>query len=348
MRGKKVWKIYDVKTSTSLDERHIIETAFKVDTIKAKYPEVKIEAYIMYINKEYVLDKELDVEEFFITENVTSTLRHVQPLVDRYSRLATKVFEMNEVPVTSIGTKCSSPFDCEFKNHCWKNVPENSVFEISRLWEIKKFQMYDQGIVKLEDVPRNVKLNEKQWMQIDCTVQNRQIIDPVAIGRFLEKIEYPISAMDFETCQPIIPIYQKTKPYQHTPIQFSVHRIDSENSPLLHYEFLHDGGMREVRINFMNRLNEAVGETGTILVYNKKFEEARLKEIAKVYTPFKEDIDNIISRMIDLMEPFDQRYLYHPAQKGSASLKVVLPAWVPELSYKDLEIFGGASASEEF
>ncbi len=52
--------------------------------------------------------------------------------------------------------------------------------------------------------------------------------------------------------------------------------------------------------------------------------------------------------MKDLMRPFEDRSLYHPQQKGSVSLKVVLPAWVPELSYAGLNIGNGVAASEQF
>ena len=45
------------------------------------------------------------------------------------------------------------------------------------------------------------------------------------------------------------------------------------------------------------------------------------------------------------MVPFKSRYLYHPAMKGSASLKDTLPAFVPGMSYDDLEIGGGGIAS---
>jgi hypothetical protein len=49
-----------------------------------------------------------------------------------------------------------------------------------------------------------------------------------------------------------------------------------------------------------------------------------------------------------LLVPFKERYLYHPAQKGSASLKKVLPAWFPHLSYKDMAISNGTSVAEEY
>jgi len=49
--------------------------------------------------------------------------------------------------------------------------------------------------------------------------------------------------------------------------------------------------------------------------------------------------------MIDLLVPFRSRHLYHPDMRGSASLKSVLPAFVPNMDYDDLEISDGESAS---
>ncbi len=49
--------------------------------------------------------------------------------------------------------------------------------------------------------------------------------------------------------------------------------------------------------------------------------------------------------MVDLLIPFRSRWLYHPDMKGSASLKAVLPAFVPGLSYDDLSISDGGAAS---
>ena len=45
------------------------------------------------------------------------------------------------------------------------------------------------------------------------------------------------------------------------------------------------------------------------------------------------------------MVPFRSRHLYHPAMKGSYSIKKVLPALVSDLSYNDLEISEGGTAS---
>ena len=43
-----------------------------------------------------------------------------------------------------------------------------------------------------------------------------------------------------------------------------------------------------------------------------------------------------------------QEHYYHPAFGGSYSIKSVLPAVVPDLSYDDLEIGDGAVAAREY
>jgi len=48
--------------------------------------------------------------------------------------------------------------------------------------------------------------------------------------------------------------------------------------------------------------------------------------------------------MVDLYAPFRSLDVYHPAMKGSASIKAVLPALIPELSYSALEVSQGGDA----
>ena len=48
------------------------------------------------------------------------------------------------------------------------------------------------------------------------------------------------------------------------------------------------------------------------------------------------------------MVPFRERWYYTPEMQGSYSIKKVLPALVPELSYETLNIQGGGEASSTF
>ena len=62
----------------------------------------------------------------------------------------------------------------------------------------------------------------------------------------------------------------------------------------------------------------------------------------------KTPILKIIDRLKDLMVPFQKRWYYTPAMQGSYSIKKVLPALVPNLSYQDLNIQEGGTASNTF
>lgn len=59
-------------------------------------------------------------------------------------------------------------------------------------------------------------------------------------------------------------------------------------------------------------------------------------------------LQGIIDRIVDLMIPFRDRWYYTPEMQGSYSIKKVLPALVPELSYEELPIKEGETASLTF
>ena len=56
----------------------------------------------------------------------------------------------------------------------------------------------------------------------------------------------------------------------------------------------------------------------------------------------------VVNKLKDLMIPFQQKWYYTPEMRGSYSIKYVLPAVVPELSYNDLPIKEGGTASNIF
>jgi hypothetical protein len=58
-------------------------------------------------------------------------------------------------------------------------------------------------------------------------------------------------------------------------------------------------------------------------------------------------VKSVEKRIVDLLVPFRTFAYYHPDQKGSASIKVVLPVLTGS-GYEDLPIADGDSASIEF
>jgi hypothetical protein len=90
------------------------------------------------------------------------------------------------------------------------------------------------------------------------------------------------------------------------------------------------------------------GDKGSVLVYNAAFEKTRMKELAQRFPRLRQALLVIIERVVDLL-PVAEAHYYHPAQQGSWSIKKVLPAMAPELSYGELDgVQDGGGAMEAY
>jgi hypothetical protein len=255
------------------------------------------------------------------------------------------VVDGSEIPQKDIGPHCFHPYHCDFKGTCWKHIPEYSVFDIFKLDKKKKFNLYNQGIVTLDQIDLDsTTLNSNQKLQVKSEVEGKPHINKDEIKKFLNNLKYPLYFLDFETINPAIPKYQGMNPYQHVLFQYSLHVQQSENSKLLHKQYIGDS-IKDPRKEFINKLIHDCESSGDILIYNIGFEKPRLSELIDQFPEYKIPLQSIIERLKDLMIIFKNKWLYRPEMKGSSSIKDVLTALVPELSYNDLNIKDGGMAS---
>jgi hypothetical protein len=152
--------------------------------------------------------------------------------------------------------------------------------------------------------------------------------------------------MDFETIASGIPMFDNTRPYQQIPFQFSVHLIEKEGEKPKHFSFIAELG-EDPRKEFIESLSRIIDAKGSVIVYNKSFEGGVLNDLAGLYPLHRAWVDSVIERFSDLMVPFKNFACYHPKQKGSASMKNVLPA-LADVGYEDLELQEGTAASNMY
>ena len=122
---------------------------------------------------------------------------------------------------------------------------------------------------------------------------------------------------------------------------------ETPTSELEHREYIADP-TEDPRIGFIEQLIHDCGTLGDILVYNISFERGKLNDLIDVFPEYSNELKGIVNRLKDLMIPFQQKWYYTPEMRGSYSIKSVLPSLVPELSYNDLEIKEGGTASNTF
>lgn len=340
----KGWQIYEVKSGTALKEVHENDAALQYFVLTgAGIPVTKV--FVVHVNSEYVRRGDLDLAQLFTVVDVTKEAKAQQAEIAKEIAAQRKMLSGKKPPKIDIGPHCSAPYECDFSEHCWQHIPEESVFDL-RGKGVDKFELYRSGMVALKDVPLNL-LDGKQRQQAEAAAKKKVIVDRERLREFLDQLWYPLCFLDFETFQSPIPPYDGLKPYQQVPFQYSLHYQKRGNGKLYHREFL-AAPATDPRKEFVERLLAGIPDGACILAYNKAFEIGRLKELAEHFPKHRKKIRAIIGNVVDLIDPFRQRMIYSWKQKGSHSIKQVLPAFVKGMSYDGMAIGNGGEAMEAY
>lgn len=344
--GDNKWDIIEVKSATKVKDINIHDISFQKYVYEKAGLKIR-KCFVMHINNQYIKDGEIEPTELFVQTDVTEKVEEFSLGIENRIENMLKIIDSKVEPKVSIGVHCSDPYDCPLKEECWKNVPENSVFDFYRMLSKKKFELYGSGITKLDEVPDSVKLNDKQKIQRLLSENGGVHKDEKQIKNFLDNLQYPIYYLDFETINPAIPKFDGMKPYQRIPFQFSLHIQQEQGGECEHISFLAEG-TSDPRPKFIQALKDNLRDAGSVLVYNQGFEKGVMSECSDALPEFKEwYAGNILPRIRDLWDVFRNFWYYDPRQKGSASIKYVLPV-LSDLSYSDLDIKNGILASLEY
>ncbi len=344
--GEDEWAIYEVKSATQVKEEYILDVSFQKYCYESAGLKIS-QCYIIHINNEYVRQGEIEVNELFVTAPIHE---EVDEQLDNIESKIKKLFEiisLKNCPEFKNGEDChKDELNVHHNDKFWK---DNSECDILDLYYGGKnaIELFNAGILSIKDMDENHfttrPQKKQQKIQHKVTKSGEHHADKEELAKFIDGLKYPLYFMDFETYATAIPLYDNLKPYQPIPFQFSVHVIEKFGAKPKHYSFIASGD-KDPRLNFTQELRSVIGEYGTVLVYYQSFEKGRLKEIAEFFPEENEWINSVIKRFVDLYEPFRNFAYYHPSQKGSASLKKVLPALTGK-GYDDLEIGDGMTAS---
>ena len=344
VRDGAAWQIYEVKMGTGVKPVNLDDVAVQHYVLNGCGLRIS-KAYLVHIDNSYVRQGPVEVDKLFHCEEISSKVAaRQQSLPEIVTDLRATLCGTNE-PTIDIGPQCYDPYVCDFIPYCWQHIPDNSVFDL-RGNGANKFAFYRRGIIRFEDIPLD-ELNPAQRQQVETTLQQRDLLNPAGLHGFLADLWYPLCHLDFETFSDPIPRFDGVRPYQQVPFQFSLHRQDAPGMEPEHAEYLarpHVDPRRELA----ERLLAAIPEEACILTYNQSFEKGVLTGLAALFSDLAPAIEQRIGNLRDLMLPFRRRDVYRWPMRGSYSIKEVLPAMVPELSYAGLEIADGGAAMEAY
>ncbi|WP_300974482.1 DUF2779 domain-containing protein [Sphingomonas sp. LHG3406-1] len=338
------WHVAEVKSSASAKEYQLSDLATQVWVMQGCGVEVA-SASIRHIDSSFVYQGD---------ENYAGLLKDapaddiIAPLLPTRSELAREAISTlaGEEPAKEPGTHCNSPFSCQFQAYCSRGRAQPT-WPISllpntggRLAEA----FHKLGIVELLDVPASELKSELHRLIQKVTAEGSPFHDCEKARRATEHWPRPLSYLDFETIAFAIPRWIDTRPFENVPFQFSLH-IDHDGV-VEHHCFLDLSG-DDPRRACAEALIAMLPPQGAIVAYNASFERRCIRQLAETFPDLSQALCGLEARVVDLL-PVARACWYHPEQRGSWSIKHVLPTLVPELSYKLLEIGDGGAAQSAY
>lgn len=333
--------VVEVKATNSVKKEHIPDVAIQVYVLRqAGVPVPRAE--LMHLNPDCRFP---DLGNLFVREDVTEQVELFLPVVsgEIEAQLGMLAGPLPDVP---IGEHCTRPYDCPFIPRCWPKLPEHHVSTLYSIARRKVEEYQAHGIETIHDLPSDFELNVIHARQVKAVTSGQMVVERSLAGA-LGEFQSPLAYLDFETVSYAIPRFAACRPWENMPVQFSVHREGPAGGRkrFTQSAFLADGP-EDPRPAIAEQLLKACAGAKRVVAYHASFERECLRNLAEGVPRLAAELEAIAAKLIDLL-PLVRNHIYHPDFGGSFSIKKVLPALVPGLSYADLPINDGETASLE-
>ena len=336
--------IYEIKGAASVKDEHYNDVAFQKLVAEASGVAVG-RCYVITMNADYVRHGDIEPEKLFSTTDITEEVALRMEGTERQAREAIRY--LDTVPVASLLDYCKdNKLDCKFLRVHFPDLPEYTIFDIAYLKNDKRRELLTQDIVAIVDVPDDFPLSDKQRKQVNAAKTGETVIDHEEIRKRMDAWQYPLQFLDYETFSYAIPQFDGIRPFQQMCFQYSLHTIDVPGAEPRHHEYLARHDEPNPPLALAEHLKNAMsGGIGTVFVWYEAFEKTRNEEMGVMFPEYKDFFDEVNAHTCDLMKIFADRLYVHPDFKGRSSIKKVMPALCPHLSYEDLGISEGLTAS---
>lgn len=321
------WRMIEVKSSGSVKVHHLFDSAIQLWVLEGAGVNIQ-QVSIAHIDTGFVYAGDGNYDQLFVSEDVSEQVRALLTEVPAWLTSHRDILA-NPLPIVRMGSQCKP--DCPFTGYCKQDQPE---YPVSILPNGRKLiaELQDAGIEDVRDIPDGMLKKERHITVWQATRNNQPFISPELKAEFA-KLPYPRFYLDFETINFVIPRWTGTRPHQQLPFQWSCH-IEQRGGALAHREFLDTTGNAPMR-DFAESLIAAVADDGPIIVYGS-FESTIIKSLITFCHDLEGKLNGILDRLVNLL-PWLQNHYYHPAMKGSWSIKAVLPTIAAHLDYSQLE-----------
>jgi len=330
------WVLTEVKATASVKSQHIPDAAIQAQVVeRAGLPVARVE--LMHLNNQH---RHPDQGPLFIRADITAEVADLRAETAEEARAQLRMLE-GALPEVAPGPHCTSPYACPFMARCHVPGPEHAIEELYRIRPEKLGELHDAGIETVDQIPSDFPLNGIQARHREAVRRNQLVVEP-GLRKALAAYRYPIAMLDFETVNPALPIWDGCSPFGKVPVQFSVHTLGKDGQ-ISHRAHLADG-KADPRPGVAAALVGALDGAATVLAWHAPFEKQCMGILAEACPEHAAALLRARNRLEDLL-PVVRNHVYHPGFHGSFSIKDVVPALLPEMSYDGLDVSDGQVAS---
>jgi hypothetical protein len=366
-------------------QRYFIEHEYESNNLEEKLK--NFHYYLAVLNEDYIFDgtyidgKPIYNPDSFNNELITFfDMTKVSEEYQKYIEMDHKKLEgyLEHLEVTScpLGKYCGikKQSACKFFTPiCGKMIPEknSSLSYVHNGFgflkedgkRIKGLELINEGYLNLMDIPDGWIKNKSHFIQRECYLSNKAYIDKDKIRDGLKQIKYPIYHLDFETMPCPVPRFKGEWPYIQSPFEFSLHIerkpgvCDKDKDNVVFLAKTHQDEREEMIKLMLKYINP---NEGTLFAQNVSFEKGRIKELARMFPKYHDELMKIYERGFDLLwlvNTNSKMYMdlgydeeraktfnfYDKRLSGSFSIKKTLPVF-SDLKYDDLVVKNGTEA----
>jgi hypothetical protein len=339
-RGPAGTRLIEVKSAGSVKEEHAADVAIQSWVIGGSGVRLS-EVAIAHLDLRFTYRGDGEYRGLLIERPVGELVRPLLPKVATWASEAQRTLAGPE-PLVQVGRHCRAPHECPFIDYCWPRT-EYPLTVLPRIGN-KLEEFIARGYRDVRDVPEEEVSGAARLRVWRATRNNRVEIAP-ELREALRAFPFPRYYLDFETIDFAVPIWAGTRPRQAIPFQWSIH-VETAPGQVEHLEFLDVSGAFPAPA-LARSLIAALGGAGAILTFSE-YERHRIEQLALFEPAVAAPLLALIPRLVDLL-PIFRHGFYHPAMKGSWSLKALLPTVIPGLRYERLgEVADGEAAQRAY
>lgn len=338
------WHVAEVKSTTSGKAYQLSDLATQVWVMKGAGVEIA-SASIRHIDRQFIYRGDGDYRGLLMDAAADHV---IEPIVATRAEIAARAQETVEgpEPERAVGDHCTDPFDCPFQSYCRRGTTDlewpisllpNTGRKLAKQWG-------EKGIAELGGLAED-DLGHPLHKRIHrATLSSVAYHDAAGARAATAGWAYPRAWLDFETIAFAVPRWAGTHPYEQAPFQFSLH-IEQADGSLSHHDFLSLDGS-DPRRACAEALIDLVPPGGAVVAYNAAFERTCIRRLAELFPDLSDVLLGIAGRLIDL-QPVAKAHWYHRDQRGSWSIKAVLPT-IGGPGYDELQVGDGVAAQRAY